>query len=106
MSDLDDLALFGVACPFCGVEPGEWCVTARPYSRPAGRRTSWLHAARTDLLREAWKIGWDDGQGMAYGLIATRLEAALAGSFWARDMPTDPEGIVRWLRAAEALARG
>lgn len=106
MSDLDDLALQGVTCPFCGARPGHWCVTARPYRLAPGRRTTWLHADRTDLLREAWRIGRDQGVAQTYGAVAQRLQAALDGSFWARDTPTDAPGIARWLQTQADRARG
>jgi hypothetical protein len=105
VTDLDDLALHGVVCPFCGAARGEWCRTARPTKHAPGRRTTWLHTDRLALLWEAWQAGNESGQASAYGNVAQRLEGALRGAFWARDMPTDAEGILRWLRAAEERAR-
>ena len=104
--DLNDLALYGLPCPFCGAQPGEWCRTARPYRLPPGRRTTWLHAARTDLLREAWRIGWDHGAAQTYGSIAQQIHGSLRGAFWARGVPTDPQALADWLLVRAEDLRG
>lgn len=82
MGDLDALALL-FPCGYCGAQPEEWCVTARPYSRPAGQRVTWLHEARLGPLREAWRAGWRDGQAIQADNIAVALGAAQRQDAWA-----------------------
>lgn len=55
MSNVDDLAL-GLPCEYCSAAPGFWCVTK------SGIRTQFLHAGRTDLLRQAWVDGYLQGE--------------------------------------------
>jgi len=102
---LEDLALYAVTCSFCGARPGHWCVTARPTTRAPGRRTPYLHQARTALILEAWRAGVASGRRMAYGEVAHAIEGRLAGAWWARETPTDPEGIARYLRGLADAAR-
>lgn len=99
-ADLNDLAYMGLACPYCGAQPGEWCVTARPYSRPAGHRATWLHEDRVRLLREAWRIGHQDAWETALDSVRHHLRAAREGAHWAvRDgVPQiTSDAVERWL---------
>ena len=106
MTDLDQLAYLGLPCSFCGADPGTWCVTARPYSRPPGQRAAYLHDARTRLLYEAWRAGRTSAEAMVYGRLAQLFLARANGEWWARETPTDLPGLARWLSQEEARARG
>lgn len=106
MSDLDQLAHLGLACSFCGAQPGEWCRTARPLKHEPGRRTTFLHDARTRLLWEAWKVGHTSGQAGVYGSLAQRLQARAEGAWWARETPTDLPGLAREFAREETRLRG
>lgn len=93
MADLDTLALHAVTCTYCGARPGHPCVTVRGYSRTPGRRSRYLHADRTALIREAWRVGHREGMATALESVRWGLEAARRGDYWAnRDgVPAIPE---------------
>lgn len=98
MSNLDDLVL-ELPCPFCGVAPGEWCVTVRVITREPGKLATWLHSGRSEQVRQAYRIGWREGQIQGYETVRGYLQAAREGVGWARGVPTPPDDrIERWLQ--------
>lgn len=107
-STLDALAVAVIPCTACGAEPGDWCVTFRPYYRTPGRRSAYLHAARTEAIRDAWREGHRDGMAAGLEGAAWSLEAARLGHVWAqRDgipAPADDQ-IEEWLQERARLAR-
>lgn len=52
---LDDLAL-EFTCGYCHAEWGKWCSTT------SGARTYYLHAVRTEPLRAAFLLGYEQGR--------------------------------------------
>lgn len=101
MSSVDDIAL-RLPCPACGAEPGYWCVTYRPTTRPAGMLATWLHQPRLDVVEDAYRAGRAEGGATALESTAQRLEARRLGHQWAMNdgIPTiiGGETIEAWLR--------
>lgn len=53
MSDAIAVRLY---CDYCHAKPGDWCRTKSGYT------TQFLHACRTDLIREAWSEGYGESE--------------------------------------------
>lgn len=109
MSQVDDFAL-RLPCPACGADPGYWCVTYRPTTRPAGILTTWLHQPRLDTVADAYQAGRREGGWNALEAAAQRLEGRRLEHAWAmRDgvpVITGGETVEAWLRTVAAQWRG
>ena len=100
---LTELAHHGVPCPYCGAQPGQWCRTVRTQTQPPGQRATFLHAMRTRLVRDAWRIGYQHGEAYGYRRAANLLHRQRQTQ-QADDLNTTFRAIEEWLdRLADAV---
>lgn len=54
--EIQQSAVDNIWCPYCGAEPGQFCVTS------SDARATWPHARRTQPIQSAWSSGYMEGE--------------------------------------------
>lgn len=81
-SDTDKLAL-EFECEYCHERPGKWCRAVRingtdlEYPQGEGPLASWLHAARTGPIFDAYHLGADARAEHVVYVVTHRIDRAL-----------------------------